>query len=74
MHNVRNLKTIEMKKSIIYFLLTLVFTVSLASFTSCREEKTTGEKIEDGIEKVGDDIEEGVEEVGDEIDDDTDDN
>ena len=74
MHNVRNLKTIEMKKSIIYFLLTLVFTVSLASFTSCREEKTTGEKIEDGIEKVGDDIEEGVEEVGDEIDDATDDN
>jgi hypothetical protein len=63
-----------MKKSIIYFLLTLVFTVSLASFTSCREEKTTGEKIEDGIEKVGDDIEEGVEEIGDEIDDATDDN
>jgi hypothetical protein len=46
----------------------------LASLTSCREEKTTGEKVEDGIEKVGDDIEEGVEEVGDEIDDATDDN
>lgn len=58
-----------MKKSILYFLLTLIFTVSMVSLNSCREEKTTGEKIKDGIEKVGDDIEEGVEEVGDEIDD-----
>ncbi|MEQ8220295.1 MAG: hypothetical protein RH981_18820 [Arenibacter sp.] len=63
-----------MKKSILYFLFTLLFTASLSTFTSCREEKTTGEKIEDGIEKVGDDIEEGVEEIGDEIDDATDDN
>ncbi|MDX1767583.1 hypothetical protein [Arenibacter troitsensis] len=42
--------------------------------SSCREEKTAGEKIEDGIEEVGDGIEEGVEEIGDEIDDATDDN
>ncbi|TQO37656.1 hypothetical protein GQ41_2278 [Arenibacter algicola] len=63
-----------MKKSIIYFLFALLFTVPLATFSSCREEKTAGEKIEDGIEQVGDDIEEGVEEIGDEIDDATDDN
>ncbi|MEB8328883.1 hypothetical protein OO009_05910 [Flavobacteriaceae bacterium KMM 6897] len=48
--------------------------VSTLSLTSCREEKTTGEKVKDGIEEVGDDIEEGAEEIGDEIDDATDDN
>jgi hypothetical protein len=63
-----------MKKSIIYILFALLFTTSLATFSSCREEKTTGEKIEEGVEEVGDDIEEGVEEIGDEIDDATDDN
>ena len=48
--------------------------VTSLSFTSCREDKSTGEKIEDGIEEVGDGIEEGAEEVEDEIDDATDDN
>lgn len=61
-----------MKKSIKLFL--VLFVASLVfSITSCRE-KTTGEKIEDGIEKVGGDIEEGAEEIEDEIDDATDDN
>tara|TARA_R110002051_G_scaffold212635_2_gene277728 strand:- start:11996 stop:12163 length:168 start_codon:yes stop_codon:yes gene_type:complete len=49
--------------------LTLFFSLSLLTFTSCREDKSTKDKIEE----VGDDIEEGVEEVGDEIDDHTDD-
>lgn len=60
-----------MKKSILLLIFLLVSTLSL---TSCREEKTTGEKVKDSIEEVGDDIEEGAEEVGDEIDDATDDN
>tara|TARA_R110002051_G_C8665793_1_gene489677 strand:- start:751 stop:933 length:183 start_codon:yes stop_codon:yes gene_type:complete len=60
-----------MKKSIFLLMLLLVTSISL---TSCREEKTAGEKVEDGIEEVGDGIEEGAEEVGDEIDDATDDN
>jgi hypothetical protein len=63
-----------MKKSLLFTLLLLFFTISLSTFTSCREDKTAGEKIEEGIEDVGDDIEEGVEEVGDEIDDNTDEN
>lgn len=55
-------------------LLVLLFTSALLfSLTSCRE-KTTGEKIEDGIEKVGEDLEEGAEEIKDEVDDATDDN
>jgi len=63
-----------MRKSFLYFVLTLIFTVSFTSLNGCREEKSTGEKIKDGVEKVGDDIEEGLEEIGDEIDDATDDN
>lgn len=66
----RNLKTQSMKKAV-YMLLFTVMTIMAA--TSCRE-KTTKEKVEDGIEEVGDDLEEGVEEIGDEIDDATDDN
>tara|TARA_R110000796_G_scaffold37722_4_gene95236 strand:- start:136565 stop:136747 length:183 start_codon:yes stop_codon:yes gene_type:complete len=58
-----------MKKSFIFTFLTLFFSLSLLTFTSCREDKSTKDKIEE----VGDDIEEGVEEVGDEIDDHTDD-
>jgi len=52
--------------------ITLLFTISTI-LIGCREEKTTGEKIEDGIEEVGDGIEEGVEEIEDEVDDATDD-
>ena len=49
-----------------------MFPISL--FTSgmakgCGEEKTTGEKIEDGIEEVGDGIEEGNKEMIDVTDD-----
>tara|TARA_R110002012_G_scaffold263456_1_gene446268 strand:+ start:101038 stop:101223 length:186 start_codon:yes stop_codon:yes gene_type:complete len=61
-----------MKKSFAFTLLLLFFTVTLSTFTSCREEKTAGEKIEEGVEDVGDGIEEGVEEIEDEIDDNTD--
>lgn len=56
-----------MKKSAQVFLMLFAF-VSIFAFSSC-QEKTTKEKIKDGIENVGDDIEEGVEEVEDEIDD-----
>ncbi|ADV49120.1 membrane or secreted protein [Cellulophaga algicola DSM 14237] len=59
-----------MKKPIINTFLILFLGASLMTFTSCREDKTT----EDKIEEVGDEIDEGVEEVGDEIDDHTDDN
>ena len=52
----------------------ILFAFAAFVLSGCREQKSTGEKIEDGIEEVGDDIEEGVEEVEDEIDDATDDN
>ncbi|TPN84463.1 hypothetical protein [Aquimarina algicola] len=41
---------------------------------SCREKKTTGEKIEDAVEDVGEGIEDGAEEVKDAVEDATDDN
>ncbi len=59
-----------MKKSIVMFLFALM-TIGVAM--SCREEKTTGEKIEEGVEDVGDEIEEGAEDVEDAVDDATDD-
>tara|TARA_R100001039_G_C1851224_1_gene111631 strand:- start:1156 stop:1320 length:165 start_codon:yes stop_codon:yes gene_type:complete len=49
-----------------------IMTVSVA--TSCREEKSAGEKMEEGIEDVGDGIEDGAEEVEDAVEDATDDN
>ncbi|WP_149276485.1 hypothetical protein [Pareuzebyella sediminis] len=60
-----------MRKSL-YIFAFAVFAMGVAM--SCREEKSTGEKIEDGVEEVGDGIEEGAEEVGDEVEDAVDDN
>jgi len=60
-----------MRKSKYMFAIAL-FTISVTM--SCREEKTTGEKIEDGVEEVGDGIEEGADEIGDAVEDVTDDN
>ncbi|MDP5061703.1 MAG: hypothetical protein NWP64_07275 [Maribacter sp.] len=56
-------------------LLMIVFAFATMSIaTSCREEKTTGEKIEEGMDDVGDEIEDGADEVEDAVDDATDDN
>lgn len=59
-----------MKKSV-YMLLFAFVTIIAAS--SCRE-KTTGEKIEDGVEEVADDVEDAADDAGDAIEDATDDN
>ncbi len=55
-----------MKKLAYIFLFAFLTTTVLSS---CREDKSAGEKIEDGIEEVGDGIEEGAEEVEDAVDD-----
>ncbi|WP_339835796.1 hypothetical protein [uncultured Maribacter sp.] len=60
-----------MRKSLFMFVFALM-TISFA--TSCREEKSAGEKMEEGIDDVGDGIEEGAEEVEDAVEDATDDN
>lgn len=60
-----------MRKSKLYFLF-LLFSLVTLSFTSCdgcTEEKTTGEKIEEGVEETGEAIEDGAEEVGDAVED-----
>lgn len=57
--------------------ITLIIFASMfiaATTFSCREKKTTGEKIEDAVEETGDKIEEGAEEVGDAVEDATDGN
>lgn len=60
-----------MKKLAYIFVFTFISTLALSS---CREDKSAGEKVEDGIEEVGDGIEEGAEEIKDEVDDAVDDN
>ncbi|WP_298342706.1 hypothetical protein [uncultured Algibacter sp.] len=53
-----------MKKIILA--LALLFTISTV-FTGCREEKSTGEKIEESVEEVGDAVEDAADEVEDEL-------
>ncbi|NHF61027.1 hypothetical protein FK220_016870 [Flavobacteriaceae bacterium TP-CH-4] len=52
-----------MKKSITLFV-TLVVSLFILSLSSCRE-KSTSEKVEDGVEEVGDELEEAGDEVED---------
>ena len=60
-----------MRRAIYMFAFTL-FTLGVA--VSCRDEKSTGEKIEDAVDDTGDAIEDAVDDAGDAIDDATDDN
>ncbi|MBU2951117.1 hypothetical protein KO493_10460 [Tamlana agarivorans] len=48
--------------------LVLLFTVSTI-FTGCRDEKSTGDKIEEAVEDTGDAIEDTADDVGDVVDD-----
>jgi predicted small secreted protein len=53
-----------MKK--ILLALALLFSLSTV-FTGCREEKSTGDKIEEAAEEVGDAVEDAADEVEDEL-------
>ncbi len=59
-----------MKKLVYVFILLLTAGTLL---TGCREKKTAGEKIEDGIEEIGDGLGDAAEDVGDEVEDAADD-
>lgn len=49
--------------------LSLFLVGSLATtFTSCREEKSTGDKIEDAADDVGDSMEDAADDVEDAVD------
>jgi len=52
----------------------LVMFITAITFTGCRETKSTGDKIEDGVEEVADDVEDAAEDVEDEVEDAVDDN
>ncbi|MBW2960906.1 hypothetical protein [Mesonia aestuariivivens] len=54
-----------MKK--LFLSLFLVGTLA-ATFTSCREEKSTEEKVEDAAEDVGDSMEDAADDVEDAVD------
>ncbi|MBC3846267.1 hypothetical protein H8K90_07745 [Winogradskyella echinorum] len=50
------------------YLFIALFSLSLIT-TSCREEKSTGEKIEEAVDDTGDAIEDAADEVEDAVDD-----
>ncbi|MCG2462477.1 hypothetical protein K8352_17075 [Flavobacteriaceae bacterium F89] len=59
-----------MKKTIYLFLIAIITTVSLTTFSSCREDKKTpGEKIESGLKEAGDGVKDAADEAGDKIED-----
>ncbi|WP_458626638.1 hypothetical protein [Winogradskyella sp. PC D3.3] len=49
------------------YLFIALFSLSLMT-TSCREQKSTGDKIEDAVDDTGDAIEDVADDVGDAID------
>ncbi|OMP30723.1 MULTISPECIES: hypothetical protein [Mangrovimonas] len=55
-----------MKK--VFLAIVLLFSLS-ATVTSCREKKSTSEKIEDAIDDAGDAIEDAADDVKDEVED-----
>jgi|GEM_PF-928584 len=57
-----------MKIRNILYAITILLSLSLLT-TSCRETKSTEEKVEDTIEEVGDSMEEGAEEVEEAVED-----
>ena len=57
-----------MKKSAYILLFAIAMTFSLSTFTSCRDQKTAGDKIEDVADDVGDGIEDAADDVEDAVD------
>ncbi|WP_452220820.1 hypothetical protein [Lacinutrix salivirga] len=45
----------------------LLFSLSIV-LTGCRDEKSTGEKVEDAVEDVADDVEDAADDVEDAVD------
>ena len=62
-----------MKKYILRLCLMAFLSFGLISLGSCRDERSTGEKVEDNLEEAGEDIEDGAEDVEEELEDLTDD-
>lgn len=70
-----------MKKSVYLFLMLFALSFSVGTLNSCREDKSAGEKMEEGMddaedsmEETGDEIEDAAEDAGDEMEDAVDDN
>ncbi|MBU2921169.1 hypothetical protein KO504_07420 [Winogradskyella psychrotolerans] len=55
------------------FLFIALFSLSLLT-TSCREQKSTGDKIEEAVDDTGDAIDDAADDVSDEVEDVVDDN
>lgn len=55
------------------FLFIALFSLSIIT-TSCREQKSTGDKIEEAVDDTGDAIDDAADDVSDEVEDVVDDN
>jgi predicted small secreted protein len=55
------------------YLFIALFSLSLLT-TSCREQKSAGEKVEEAVEDTGDALEDAADDIGDEVEDVVDDN
>ncbi|MDH7913913.1 hypothetical protein [Winogradskyella sp. SYSU M77433] len=56
-------------KKLSYIFLALFSLSLITTTTSCREEKSTGEKIEEAVDDTGDAIEDAADDVEDAVDD-----
>ena len=56
-------------KKLSYIFLALLSLSLITTTTSCREEKSTGEKIEEAVDDTGDAIEDAADDVEDAVDD-----
>ncbi|GLB49004.1 hypothetical protein [Neptunitalea lumnitzerae] len=57
-----------MKKTFLTVMVMFMTLSATTTFVSCRENKTTGEKIEDAADDVGDGIEDAADDVEDAVD------
>ncbi|SFU50625.1 hypothetical protein SAMN05216480_105170 [Pustulibacterium marinum] len=57
-----------MKKTFLTVMVMFMTLSTATTFVSCRENKTTGEKIEDAADDVGDEVEDAADEMEDAVD------
>lgn len=57
-----------MKKVMLSIVVLFMTATTVTTIVSCRENKTTGEKIEDAADDVGDEMEDAADEVEDAVD------
>lgn len=58
-----------MKKLLYSMLMIFALSLSVSTVSSCREDKSAGEEVEDGMEEAADEVEDAADETTDEVED-----